>query len=70
MVNAMYLRRQAERLLALSRATIDLAIAGRLRGLADELLAKADELEAEEDEDLSALPPPRQRPSGGAMDRD
>jgi hypothetical protein len=72
MVNAMYLRRQAERLLALSRATIDLAIAGRLRGLAGEFLAKADELEAEEDDDLSAsaFRPPRQRQSGGAVDRD
>jgi len=70
MINAMYLRHQAERLLALSRATIDLAIAGRLRGLAGEFLAKAEELEAEEDDDLSAFQPPRQRQSGGAMDRD
>jgi hypothetical protein len=69
MINAMYLRRQAERLLALSRATIDLAIAGRLRGLAGEFLAKAEELEAEED-DLSAFQPPRQRQAAGAMDRD
>jgi hypothetical protein len=71
MVNAIYLRRQAERLLALSRGTIDLAIAARLRGLAGEFLAKADELDAEEDDDeLASFPPPGQRQSGGAMDRD
>jgi len=70
MINAMYLRRQAERLLALSRSTIDLAIAGRLRGLAGEFLAKAEELEAEEDDDLSAFHSARQRQTGGAMDRD
>ena len=38
-----------------SRATIDLAIAGRLRGLAGEFLTKAEELEAEEDDDLFRL---------------
>ncbi len=55
MVNAMYFRRQAERLLALSRATIDLGIAVRLRALAGEFQAKADELD-EEDDELSAFP--------------
>jgi hypothetical protein len=40
-----YLRRQAEALLNLSRATIDLAVAGRLRALAAEFRAKALELE-------------------------
>ena len=48
MVSAMYFRRQAEVLLALSRATIDLMIAARLRALAAEFRAKADELDAED----------------------
>ena len=34
------------------------------------LRAKADELEADEDDELSAFRQPRQRQSGGAMDRD
>lgn len=53
MVSAMYFRRQAEVLLALSRATIDLMIAGRLRALAAEFRAKADELDAEDDSPAS-----------------
>jgi hypothetical protein len=40
-----YLLRQAEALLSLSRATFDLAVAGRLRALAAEFRAKAQELE-------------------------
>ena len=40
-----YLLRQAEALLNLSRATFDLALAGRLRALAAEFRAKAQELE-------------------------
>jgi hypothetical protein len=40
-----YLLRQAEALLNLSRATFDLALAGRLRALADDFRAKAQELE-------------------------
>jgi hypothetical protein len=40
-----YLFRQAEALLILSRATFDLAVAGRLRALAAEFRAKAQELE-------------------------
>ena len=40
-----YLLRQAEALLNLSRATFDLAVAGRLRTLAAEFRAKAQELE-------------------------
>jgi hypothetical protein len=43
----MYFRRQAEVLLGLSRATIDLGVAGRLRSLAAEFQAKADEFERE-----------------------
>jgi hypothetical protein len=45
MTHANYLRRQAETLVHLSRATIDLGIAGRLRALAVEFRAKATELE-------------------------
>jgi hypothetical protein len=40
-----YLFRQAEALLNLSRATFDLTVAGRLRALAAEFRAKAQELE-------------------------
>jgi hypothetical protein len=46
MVTGVYLRRQAEILIAMSRATFDLTIAGRLRRMAAELHAKA----AEQDE--------------------
>jgi hypothetical protein len=48
MVSGAYLRRQAETLIAMSRATFDLTIAGRLRRMAAELHAKA----AEQDEEL------------------
>jgi hypothetical protein len=43
MVSSAYLRRQAETLIAMSRATFDLTIAGRLRRMAAELQAKAAE---------------------------
>jgi len=46
MVTGAYLRRQAEILVAMSRATFDLTIAGRLRRMAAELQVKA----AEQDE--------------------
>ena len=46
MVSGAYLRRQAEVLIAMSRATFDLTIAGRLRRMAAELQDKA----AEQDE--------------------
>ena len=36
-----YLRRQAELCVALSRATIDLSVAGRLRAMAEDLRATA-----------------------------
>ena len=36
-----YLRRQAELCIALSRATIDLSVAGRLRAMAEDLRATA-----------------------------
>ena len=54
MTHAIYLRRQAEVLINLSRATIDLAMAARLRGLAAEFRAKADEF-AEESSAFSSL---------------
>jgi hypothetical protein len=43
MVSGAYLRRQAEVLIAMSRATFDLTIAGRLRRMATELQEKAAE---------------------------
>jgi hypothetical protein len=43
MVSGAYLRRQAEILIAMSRATFDLTIAGRLRRMASELQDKAAE---------------------------
>jgi hypothetical protein len=48
MLEADYLRRQAETCSNLSRATFDLGIAGRLRALAEELLRKAAEIERED----------------------
>jgi hypothetical protein len=47
MVSGAYLRRQAEILIAMSRATFDLTIAGRLRRMGAELQAKAAELDDE-----------------------
>lgn len=47
MISGAYLRRQAETLVAMSRATFDLTIAGRLRRMAAELQAKAAELDEE-----------------------
>jgi hypothetical protein len=55
-----YLQRQAEVLLSLSRATFDLGLAGRLRALAMELRAKAQEL----DRDLAPDAPSRRRAGG------
>jgi hypothetical protein len=55
-----YLRRQAEVLLSLSRATIDLGVAGRLRTLAVELRAKAQEF----DRDVDLAPGPSRRRAG------
>jgi hypothetical protein len=43
MVSGAYLRQQAEILIAMSRATFDLGIAGRLRKMASELQARAAE---------------------------
>ena len=51
MVSGAYLRRQAEALIAMSRATFDLTIAGRLRRMAAELHTKAAQQDqAEQDE--------------------
>lgn len=64
-----FLRRQAELCIALSRATFDLTIAGRLRTMAEELRAKASQIE----DDLEPMPPHMMRHGGspdGEMDRD
>jgi hypothetical protein len=47
MVSGAYLRQQAEILIAMSRATLDLGIAGRLRQMASELQDRAAEQENE-----------------------
>ena len=47
--NSNYLRRQAEHCIALSRATIDLAMASRLRTLAEELRRTAAQWDQETD---------------------
>jgi hypothetical protein len=47
MVTSLYLRQQAEILIAMSRATLDLGIAGRLRAMASELQTRAAEQEDE-----------------------
>ena len=44
-----FLRRQAEHCVALSRATFDLTVAGRLRAMADEFRARATHWEDELD---------------------
>jgi len=60
MISGAYLRRQAEILTAMSRATFDLTIAGRLRRMAAELQDKA----AEED-DASPVSTHSSRVAGG-----
>ena len=47
MVSTAYLRQQAEILIAMSQATFDLGVAGRLRAMASELQTRAAEQEAE-----------------------
>jgi hypothetical protein len=47
MASAAYLRQQAELLIAMSRATIDLGMANRLRAMASEFQTRAAEQEAE-----------------------
>jgi hypothetical protein len=60
MISGTYLRRQADILIAMSRATFDLTIAGRLRRIAAELQDKA----AEEDDPLP-ISPSNSRVAGG-----
>jgi hypothetical protein len=60
MISGAYLRRQAEILTAMSRATFDLTIAGRLRRMAAELQDKATE-----EDDASPLSPHSSRVAGG-----
>ena len=64
MVSGAYLRRQAENLIAMSRATFDLTIAGRLRRMATELQDKA----AEQD-DASLVAPTSRRAARDARGR-
>ena len=47
MVSGAYLRQQAEVFIAMSRATFDLGVAGRLRAMASELQTRAAEQEDE-----------------------
>jgi hypothetical protein len=61
MISGAYLRRQAEILISMSRATFDLTIAGRLRRMAAELQDKA----AEEDD----ASPNSRRVAGGRGSR-
>jgi hypothetical protein len=63
MERAMYFRRQAEVLLGLARATIDLGVARRLRSLAAEFQDKADEFEGDA-ADFSLMPTGGQESSG------
>jgi hypothetical protein len=55
-VTATYLRGQADVLLGLSRATIDLGMAARLRTMTVEFQSKADEIEEEEEQDFPSPP--------------
>jgi hypothetical protein len=68
MGRATYLRQQAEVLLGLSRATIDLGVARRLRSLAAEFQAKAEELE-DAGSDFSDIPVGRGGSSSGDVER-
>jgi hypothetical protein len=64
MISGAYLRRQADILIGMSRATFDLTIAGRLRRMAAELQDKAAQDKAAEEDD--ALPiSPSSRVAGG-----
>ena len=54
-----FLRYQAERCVALSRATIDLTVAGRLRAMAADFRSKAAEWDNDESDESG-----RSRPNG------
>jgi hypothetical protein len=61
MVSRAYLRQQAEILIAMSRATFDLGVAGRLRIMASEFQNRAAEEEAERgfaDNEVANFKPP------------
>jgi hypothetical protein len=64
-----FLRRQAEHCIALSRATFDLTVAGRLRRMADELRGRASQLEDEFEQALAHAIRGDAR-SGDSMERD
>ncbi|HEY7243540.1 MAG TPA: hypothetical protein VH678_06600 [Xanthobacteraceae bacterium] len=68
MSHADYLRRQAETLVHLSRATFDLALAGRLRALAAELQARAAQMR-DEPAEFSPLTLHTGAPAVGDLDR-
>jgi hypothetical protein len=61
-----FLRRQAELCLAISRATFDLTMAGRLRTMAADFNIKASEL----DDDAAFLPQLMSRAGSSGRDRD
>jgi hypothetical protein len=65
MVSGAYLRRQAEALIAISRATFDLTIAGRLRRMAEELQDKAAQDKAAEEDDALPISSNSSRLAGG-----
>ena len=54
--DSQFLHRQAELCIALSRSTFDLAVAGRLRGMAAEFHREASEWDAEDVEAFSPQP--------------
>ena len=61
MVSGAYLRRQAETLIAMSRATIDLGMAGRLREMACDLQTRAAEPADDADAEMTSFPAPVRR---------
>jgi hypothetical protein len=65
MISGAYLRRQADMLIAMSRATFDLTIAGRLRRMAAELQDKAAQDKAAEEDDALPISPNSSRVAGG-----
>jgi hypothetical protein len=65
MISGAYLRRQADILIAMSRATFDLTIAGRLRRMAAELQDKAAQDKAAEEDDAFPVSPNSSRVAGG-----
>jgi hypothetical protein len=65
MISGTYLRRQADILIGMSRATFDLTIAGRLRRMAAELQDKAAQDKAAEEDDPLPISPSSSRVAGG-----